>query len=208
MRVSNFPPGQHVTTLTHSSLTVYRHSLIKRTDGNDVTIWVHNSFDATVPRDEDRSTPLEERRLRQPNKVPFQKGSSQPCFEKSMRSLTSSTLGAFTGGVNEIFSWGRANPGRFVLDGVRQHTGLVIAGSNSGANACFMAKLAPGSSAVSYLGSSDVAYLARDSTKFQRQYGSGNSGWKTAAEGSMRCPAVYSLATKVDWRLTFINANI
>lgn len=58
------------------------------------------------------------------------------------------------------------------------------------------------------VGTADVTDLARDSLRFQRPYGSGNSGWKTAATGNMDCIANNGGKPAVNWRLTSINRNV
>lgn len=191
---------------------MYRHSLVRRSDGDDITVWVHNSFNETIADDTDSSPILEDRGVRLLDKAPLRQGNwwnqySDACGSSSYHSLTSRSLGAYTGGVTIMRRWGNTNLGGFHIEGYPNgrgnHVGLLIAGSNGGANACFMAVM-EGSRSETVVGTRNIAKLADETLRFRKRYDNGD-GERTAAWGEMTCPANNAGTTRVNWRITYIN---
>lgn len=182
---------------------VYRHSLVKRSDGDDVTIWVHNSYSEDHEADEPES--LIERAVKLTGNAKFKEGgwwaqNRDACGKSSFTGLTSSSQ-AFTGGVNQIRDWGRSKRGGFHLIPTSmsktKHTHLLVAGSNSGANARFMVK--PEMTTEIMVGTKDIGDLAYNTLYYRKTY---NGKQRVAAKGDMKCLSNNAQKKWVNWRIT------
>jgi hypothetical protein len=136
---------------------VYKHSVVKRQDEEDITVWVHKSFeeyDIAVEQSLEQSleqpSELDKRdqRLNIPGGIGWwEHGLAIMCHSPERFDVTG-PKGAFTGGIIHMRDWcynlGRGN---FPLGGPNYGSGwrtLMIAGSNSGANVMYRAQLRPG----------------------------------------------------------------
>lgn len=140
-RVSVAPKGSDYIRVTTNSMSpvVYRHSVVKRSDEDHITIWVHSSYNETfvAEKTEDETPAIQERGVLLPYpercKTGGEWGSTyvDACGHSSFTSLTDPNRGAFTGGVHEITAWGKANRGSFHLHrhtrDNSKHEGLIIA---------------------------------------------------------------------------------
>ncbi|CRK28478.1 hypothetical protein BN1723_003554 [Verticillium longisporum] len=196
---------------------LFRHSLVKRSDGNDITIWVHNSFNETLNSQtggaDEASTPVNKRA--QSVNVPgnffytghWWQSRSDACGHSSFQSLTSATVGAYTGGVEEMSRWGHRTRGGFELHFQIASTNplLVVAGSNNGANAGFYAKRNDKPHMERMVGTYDIGDLAQDSLRFAKSFSPNGQGVRTAATGDMNCNANNSGKAGVTWTIRSVN---
>jgi hypothetical protein len=173
---------------------VYRHSVFKRSDGDDVTIWVHNSFSERDPGREGETSAATEGSLQARGHRtvrPFINGfgDGNECGGSTFYSETKSNSPG-TGGANDIMRWSQTVSGIFTLASDccsdPERVNLIIAGSNTGNNMRFSAgKDRRDRGKVAYVGSKDIGDITRDAKdRFQRQL---NGGWRLAARGGMRC---------------------
>ncbi len=176
---------------------VFKHAVLRQPDGDDIIIWASNSLqDAEDDEDgeqEDATTrPVEKRQQQYVDQswVNFRSGGPDQCGHSSMSGRTGS-LSPFTGGILAMARWGHAynQHARFSLgdDGWRN---IVVAGSNSGANARFSCRRVRDAAAIGFgqthwsVGSRDIADLARDT---EARYKQQINGWRASANGRMPC---------------------
>ncbi|KAL2212799.1 hypothetical protein CC79DRAFT_1379851 [Sarocladium strictum] len=131
---------------------MYKHSVVKRDDEEDITVWVHKSFEEDgIPAEQslEQSSELNKRdqRLNTPGIEWWEHGLAIMCHSPERYDVTG-PKGAFTGGIIHMRDWcynlGRGN---FPLGGPYYGSGwrtLMTAGSNSGANVMYRAQLRPG----------------------------------------------------------------
>ena len=167
---------------------MFKHSLVRRTDGDDVTIWVDNSYEEEEEEDahvvKARQLPLEADMLN-PGLHP------DMCSGTTFQDLTGSSS-PFTGGVSTMRNWALSRRGAFAVMGrdrwqfYQWYSTLVTAGSNSGANAHF--SIIPRIDHLSRsmrVGTWDIGDISRDSlTRYQRKVG---SSWRMESRGRMPC---------------------
>lgn len=183
-------------------MSVFKHSIIKRADGDDVTIWVHRNFTEGEP------TPEQERGLQvgQPEKRapavhgvgknwkpigPGEDGHAY-CYEKPLRLLDiTSGVSPPVSSVKELAIWGRHHSGLFAfgewkpwVDNQNKWVNLVVAGKAKGTHARFAAKW--NQFGLIMLGPGDVS-SAVDAvvSRFAIKYGSTS---RVAAHGTFSCP--------------------
>lgn len=181
---------------------MWKHSVIKRSDGDDYTIWVDNSFSETPvelpvgPTDasEDEDSSVVEKRQQMlrtyANNMIWGEGFS--CHDFEFRDDTGPNA-PFTGGILHMASWAAQNRNRrFEMvsgDTVNRYSwrNLLVAGSNSGGNAILrgspsMPRRAKGRN---WIGTQDIEHIARGTnTKFAAKFG---NSWRARAWGPMWC---------------------
>lgn len=174
---------------------MYAHSVFKRDDGDHVTIWIDNSFipeDSEVDeRDIDAAVKLAgvEKRQARPLRGLITGGCSDCCGDSTFNSRTDGN-GPFTGGVERLINWGNSNRGSFQIRQLEDENfkGLIVAGTNSGANLRFRARR--WRDIPAWIGTTDITDLTRDSRhKFQRNI---NGRWRFGANGYMFCRSVFN----------------
>lgn len=168
-----------------------KHSVIKRADGDDYTVWVHRSFvEVELPEDGG----LEKRQSARLDHSSFVKFHKSPDTDRCGTNTWYGHTGPSsptTGGPHAIVRWANSNPSYFEIPredarDVRWHT-LVIGGSNTGNNARFSVKrLAADSTWTVFIGSDDIRYqTSKAITDYQRQFADGS--WRVEASGGGRC---------------------
>lgn len=158
---------------------MWKHSVIKRADGDDTTIWVHNSYVEEAEGVEKRQTKLWHTGL--------SSGRTDNCGHSSFVGDTGPGA-PFTGGIQHMARWGASANGNFFVNGSQSRTWwiLVVAGSNSGANASFQARASIANVGwYIHVGARDVGDLSRDTNNmFARKFG---NSWRARARGHMEC---------------------
>ncbi|KAF3356274.1 Transcription factor atf1 [Verticillium dahliae VDG1] len=125
-----------------------RHSLMKRDDGDHVTIWVARNYiahddggdstEAVDDDDVDEEDLTKRQSVRVGKDVFFHRGAlgGKTCLKHKRQSHTGPNRPT-SGGVQAFYRWGDREAGSFMLHSRWQS--LVIAGSNKGANALYRA---------------------------------------------------------------------
>lgn len=182
---------------------VYKHSIIKRDDGDHITIWVAKSFNERdeeaeedvkeeVEDDDDSDAALEKRqRVNIWNTDRYTSSSGTDAYCQSSTYIDDTGPNApFTGGANAIINWGNScNGGFWRLNGLSQgqNLNLVVAGSNSGYNMRFTLGMRHTLNAVTTarIGCRDVGIITRSArVGFQQNI---NGGWRVRARGGVVC---------------------
>ncbi len=125
--------------------TVYRHSVIKRDDGDHVTIWVAKSYNESSQEQDDPDKDVLDPKLAARSKLKIGSAdvwSSTPVTSQCDMSRTSyigytGPNAPFTGGVDAIVRWGNNCGGWWWLGGHNVVQNLIVAGSASGFNVRF-----------------------------------------------------------------------
>ncbi|KAF5637943.1 hypothetical protein F52700_4646 [Fusarium sp. NRRL 52700] len=144
---------------------MYKHSVLKHSNGSDYSIWVHNSFDPDVNDGEESTndvSALGKRSWEQetyvndrmPNRFEFD--SHTDTCEKSSFEKKTYNKSPFADGANAIIEWTNKNKGgwRIGVQDAYYSTDILIGGSNTGANMRFSVRKEPGR--VVILGTKDV----------------------------------------------------
>lgn len=164
---------------------MYRHSIIKRDDGDHVTIWVANDYieGEAVPE----SAKAEKRQsLRVGSQGSWYPNSSDRSFCKWETYVGDTGPNApFTGGANAIVNWANGRNGYWTFihpEGPKPHRNLVVAGSDRGFNMRFTvqqrASVKRGD--IAFIGVGDVGHVTRTArNRFQRNLG----GMRVRARG-------------------------
>ncbi|KAH7320749.1 hypothetical protein B0I35DRAFT_477303 [Stachybotrys elegans] len=149
---------------------MYKHSVMKRHDGDHYTIWVDNSFVSAEGPEEDPRELEKRQSARLVANAGWVLGSGNPiCISHDMRSLTTN-ISPFSGGIEALAR------------------DLAIGGSNSGSNARFFAGGGVGVGEYGGIASGDLSYVARRThDEYRREY---NGRWRAAGEGRMRCTTI------------------
>ncbi len=198
---------------------VYKHTVFKRGDGDDFTIWVNHMYnDASSPSgledsvdesvDElDDSHPLEERKMdARPLKLrkkilPWKLSpGARSCPKSSYTDITTSNS-PYTGGVQEMRNWCDRNGGGWLIPAFEydEHD-LLVGGSNKGHNAVFAAKRNSKSQDIP-LTVGDVRMVINEGhNRYARKFG---GAWRVSAKGSWTCSQAHPGFgnPKVDWRI-------
>lgn len=177
---------------------MYKHSVVKRSDGDDYTIWVHNSYeDASGPAED----PHSKRQIAKLHGGAYAANwEHRPdfvnCRHHRRTDITSGTS-PFTGGIHAMRDWTQNNVGFFLM-GKHPDTGRVygpnggwgwrtvlVGGSNSGRNARYrMAAFDPASWYVGVVHNPDVRADCDWTLDRRRSF---NGRWRAAAHGQQRC---------------------
>ncbi|KAI9150706.1 hypothetical protein HJFPF1_10482 [Paramyrothecium foliicola] len=187
---------------------MFKHSVVRRDDGDHVTIWVARSFTSLDESPEH----LEERGVRTGSQW-LGRGSPDLCGHSSFRQTTNPNS-PFTGGILEMSTWGNNNRGEFMLP-ESGWSDLIITGSNSGANARFSTSGSSSGNSITYVGSYDIRDLSRDTeARYRREY---NGRSRAGADGSMGCRTVTCIGNcgipvngnrNVNWAIDRSNTNV
>lgn len=183
---------------------------MKRSDGDDYTFWVDNSFTTepiefpadSVDATEDEkkySSAIEKRQQKLRYYAEYQAGMplGRVCHDYQFRGDTGPSA-PYTGGILHMATWGRQNRhGRFMIAGgdkVNRYDWrtLFVAGSNSGANAAFRGSSSMTRRLNGYntIGGDDIAHLASGTNdKFSKNFG---GTWRARAWGPMWCDGMNS----------------
>ena len=160
-------------------MTVFKHSISRRADGDDVVIWVHNSFEE---QEAPVSAPVSKRYLWGGKWDP---GVQRWMCEKFEFNHDTTANSPTTGGVHEIRSWASTRYGGFTIQwGNPSWQNFIIAGSNGGTNARFDMKvdhvLHGG-----YVSTDDIRQLAEGTLeRYQRNY---SGKWRVGGWGATSC---------------------
>ena len=182
---------------------MYKHTVYKRADGDDYTVWVYNGYNETESEPEAIESPEAENQLdaRQErvrvinnNQQNYRnENGGRKCSHQYVEGTTHPNA-AFTGGANAIVRWADSQNGRFYMNAGccrdPKRVNLIIGGSNSGANLRFGVGVHPGNAqGYVWVGSQDVGIITRGARdNYQRNYG---NGWRVQAHGGMRCDGDY-----------------
>ena len=179
-----------------TQIVVYKHSVIKRDDGDDVIVWVDNHFVDTEGPEEDPS--LDKRQIKVQLKGGLywvQGGSSDRCRDPDRKDATG-PRGATTGGIDAMCRWAETHSGYFRYGNNFGGWGwrtIMIAGSNGGANARYRAQFITGqdSNQAMHIGTRDL-YDDADWTRDRKQNYDGK--WRAASYGWESCLGDTNLA--------------
>lgn len=165
---------------------MFKHSLIRRADGDDITIWVDNSFEET-PSAAPANSCIRRHLWASGFDSKRQRDSCGSFVWKDDTTKDSPT----TGSVHEIASWlSGTNGGFFIRSNQPDWQRFITAGNKQGTNAHFSMKLTE-QYRQGYVGTNDILYLAAESLrKYQRQF---SGKWRVGAWGDVRCNSGYSL---------------
>lgn len=130
--------------------------MMKRSSGEDITIWVHNSWQ---DHKEDEETPAkDDKRAHHIWEGGYRRGQASYMCATFVDAYDRTTANSpFTGGAHNILTWASQNRGAFDLNsGCCPHlSDLIISGSNSGANAAYSVQ--PWHQRRFFLGTVDIA---------------------------------------------------
>lgn len=176
---------------------VYKHSVYKRSNGDDYTVWVHNSFNGTSEEDDEAvedsgavSGPLAARQERTRLRMTYASTSNGNHCRRQYIENTTHRNAATTGGANAIIRWGDRNSGRFFMAAGccrnPKRVNLIIGGTNSGTNIRFGAGVhTSNANGWVMVGSKDIRHAtAHARNNYRRDYG---NGWRVQAHGAFRC---------------------
>ncbi|KAH7024378.1 uncharacterized protein B0I36DRAFT_250525 [Microdochium trichocladiopsis] len=182
---------------------MYKHSLLKRGDGDHVTVWVDRRYVEHEDLHEARDTEaaLEERdiNLRVGKDAAFS-GSiiSDYCYDHKRQDHTGPN-GPTTGGVKAIYQWARAHGGgKFNVKSTTNWENLVVAGSNGGTNALYRARALSGGTDI---GTQDVRNDADWTLSKQRSF---SGSWRASSKGGESC----YLGRRINYELIRTQYNV
>lgn len=179
---------------------MFRHSVVKRADGNDITYWVHNSFvDAPEETSEETSPNLERRQGGQfLVGIPSQ---ADTCSNTSFENRTNRSSPS-AGAAWRIVNWCRGNKGFWRAFRSESYM-LVGARSASGANAQFRARRRTSAPSDARVGSKNVADITEASiNRFASRPGGASQMKRVAARGQTTCRTDVGSRAIVNWALT------
>ena len=151
--------------------------MFKRDDGDHIVIWVARSFS------EHQDGTLMKRQQARPGKNGYytEYAVSDYCRRHS-RQNHAGPNGPYSGGVQAMYNWANSHRGYFVVQSSWEN--LMIAGSNTGANAVYRAKTKNGRDGT-IVGTMDVRNDA-DWTQNRAMEFSGR-GWRASSKGGEDC---------------------
>ncbi|KAI3576164.1 hypothetical protein IWW34DRAFT_880080 [Fusarium oxysporum f. sp. albedinis] len=186
---------------------MYKHSILKHSDGSDYSIWVHSSFNPNFLADEESGNDVPDLGKRWDgftgayNRMPKQfklDEDSNTCSWSDWVKRTDKHS-AFAGGADAIIQWTRKNRGGWKLgpDDAYYSSDILVGGSNTGANMRFSVRKSQGRTVI--LGTKDVGGVTRDAFhKFRRKI---NGVWRMAGKGKMRCWTGDDGASLLRWEI-------
>lgn len=184
--------------------------MIKRDSGDDITIWVNRAF---VEGDQ------EEDLVKRQRARPVQSGTWRPSMARDWcrdhhRVNHAGPNGPYSGGVQAMFRWADQNSGYFDFGDAAysQNRGgwreFVIAGSNSGANAVYKARLqakSPPNWNRRAVGTEDVR---NDADWTQHRARSFSGSWRASSKGKQLCGWPGEGSRWVDYEIVRVNRNV
>ncbi|CAF3590216.1 hypothetical protein SNK03_012905 [Fusarium graminearum] len=156
---------------------MYKHSMIKRDDGDHIVVWVARDF---IEANDEQG--VSKRQSARPGtKSDFTSDNKADYCRDHTRHDQTGPNGPYSGGVQAMYDWARNHSGgRWPLTSSWKN--LVLAGSNSGANALYKAKTTGGETNI---GTKDVRNDA-DWTRNRAREFSGR-GWRASSKGGETC---------------------
>ncbi|RGP69507.1 hypothetical protein FSPOR_4611 [Fusarium sporotrichioides] len=161
---------------------MYKHSMFKRDDGDHVVVWVARDF-VENENEVDHGQGIDKRQTARPGtKSGFVSDSQSDYCRDHKRENHAGPNGPYSGGVQAMYSWARGHSGgRWTVKSSWKN--LVLAGSNSGANAIYRARTTDGGETS--IGTQDVRNDA-DWTRNRAREFSGR-GWRASSKGGETC---------------------
>lgn len=163
---------------------MYKHSHIKRDDGDHINIWVDRRFADKVEDDGEDEQDLSKRQgIRLADNVDFQ-GNDHPdwCTDHTRDDKTGPNA-PYTGGLNAMFRWADTNKGFFHITDGGPWQNLVIAGSNTGANTLYRVQAVDPSDTF-HVGLKDIRNDVDWTRNKRRKFG---SSWRASSTGRESC---------------------
>nr|RBQ84599.1 hypothetical protein FVER53263_10761 [Fusarium verticillioides] len=173
---------------------MHKHSVLKRHDGDHVTIWVHSGIE-----DVEDSKIEKRQRARNDAGGRFKTGGrySDFCYSHDRKKPKLDKNSPTSGGVEAMRSWARNTKGYWQLTADdRTWLDLVVAGSNGGANAKYRIKIIEVDTHYIGMGTDDVAADAdftrnENFVKIEGKWRSASYGWETCAGREGTAPNEY-----------------
>ncbi|KAL2206958.1 hypothetical protein CC79DRAFT_909506 [Sarocladium strictum] len=175
---------------------VWKHSVVKRSDGDDITIWVHNSFEE--PEGPENTPSKRQSAHLWPSAHFASFRSFRNCDSNTRWDITSATS-PFTGGIVAMRDWVASRDGYFLI-GTNPETNyqwgpgaggwgwrtILIGGSNSGRNARYrMAIKTPGrGNWYTWVDNRDIELDLNWTHDRRRQF---DGRWRAASHGEQWC---------------------
>ncbi|KAK1990445.1 hypothetical protein LX36DRAFT_739015 [Colletotrichum falcatum] len=166
---------------------MYKHAVVKRDDGDHVTIWAHKGYvEAEGPEEKRPLTKRQTARLWMGSRFQTNPLLADLCGDHDRRDWVSEKAPT-TGGVHAMHQWGLDNMGFFPWGDGYGGWGwrtVLIAGSNGGDNARYRAQFVDGRRDWSGIGTRDVAADADWTRDRERNY---NGKWRASSYGWESC---------------------
>lgn len=198
--------------MTLGLLTVYKHSVLKRDDGDHITIWVDNSYESIEgPFEEPAGLSKRQSARVAGNSDYYNNGGQSNCGSHDMRFLTSKAS-PFSGGALALARWGENHRGRWYFDKNKTWKTLAIGGSNAGHNAQYRANPSLVYRAETWVGTHDMGHCARHTyDDYRREMEKGV--WRAAGYGWMTCTGfigdnVWFYHFRFNWELISSTATV
>lgn len=173
-------------------LLVYKHAHIKRDDGDDIHIWVDRGF---IEHDEEELAKRQEARP----VTSISDGISDYCRDHARNDATGPDS-PFSGGTNALYRWARSHHGgSFSVSAAGGWKDLIVAGTNSGANAVYRASIARGGGTD--IGTQDIRNDADWTRGRARNY---NGRWRAQSYGRETC----FIASRLKFEITNTNKRV
>lgn len=173
---------------------VWKHSVVKRHDGDDVTVWVDNNYEE--PEGPENTLSKRQTAHLWPSAHFRDSPSGHNCRRAERFDITSATS-PFTGGVLAMAAWAREHRGYFLIgtypDGYQFGPGaggwgwrtILIGGSNSGRNARYrMAVGDPRGYNYNWVSTPDIVDDLNWTHDRRRVF---NGQWRAASHGNQWC---------------------
>ncbi|OBT90314.1 hypothetical protein VE02_03316 [Pseudogymnoascus sp. 03VT05] len=163
---------------------MYKHSVLKRDDGDHITIWVDNSYASIEGPLEEAVNVSKRQSARLAGNSNYYYTGESNCRKHDMRFLTGKQS-PFSGGALALARWGENHKGRWVFTNNNTWKTLAIGGSNAGHNAQYRAdNLEKVYGADTSVGTYDMGYNARHTyDEYRREMEKGV--WRAAGYGWM-----------------------
>lgn len=159
--------------------------MVKRDDGDHVIIWVDNNFNETLPDETEDEQGISKRqsvRLGKDSRFFGGAGAISDWCRGHDRTDWTSSSAPYSGGVQAMYRWARAHRGGNWPVPSGSWRNLVVAGSNSGANALY--KVYGRDWPDTKIGTMDVRNDADWTQKKARKFG---NSWRAASHGAQTC---------------------
>lgn len=191
---------------------MYKHSVIKRDDGDHITIWVDSGFTTKTEEEKENDGLAKRQRARILDDTIFRNSGGIDWCREHSRTDTASSNGPTSGGVQAMYRWARDHDGYFSFgqssleERQSNWKNFIIAGSNGGTNALYRARLrrqAPPNWYEKAVGSEDVGNDADFTQHRQRLV---NGKWYASSRGNELCGWPGEGSRRVDYEI--IKSNI
>ncbi|RBR23175.1 uncharacterized protein FIESC28_04030 [Fusarium coffeatum] len=155
---------------------MYKHSMFKRGDGDHIVIWVARSF-----LEHQDGTLMKRQQARPGKNGNYRDNRISDHCDRHSRQNHAGPNGPYSGGVQAMYRWADSHRGIFSV--TTSWENLMIAGSNTGANAVYKAKTKDGRGGTN-IGTMDVRNDA-DWTQYRAIEFSGR--WRASSKGEESC---------------------